>query len=190
MTRSVQIVERMRWMSALAGTAVVALAVGIVLAISSGPLGDTSGVPSSAAAGSSAPLDPRIATLAQHHPNGSVQAIVQFNAPVSQAKAQADARAYGRIIGNLPIIHGLAVQLTAAQARALATSPDVHAVSLNAAVTPQSLPAGFHFPGTLGRAGVAGDQLKTTYPQTLGLQPLWKFGVTGTGVGVGVIDTG
>src|SRR5690348_11788338 len=109
MTRSVQIVERMRWMSALAGAAILALAVGIVLAISGGQLRTlvpgASNVTAPTAGGSSAPLDPRIGTLAQHHPSTVVQAIVQFNAPVSQATAQADAKAHGRIIGKLPIIH-------------------------------------------------------------------------------------
>ncbi len=189
MTRSVQIVDRMRWMSALAGAAIVALAVCIVLAITSGQLG-SSNASASTAAVSSAPLDPRITTLAHHHPNRSVQAIVQFNAPVSEAKAQADVQAHGRIIGNLPIIHGLAIQLSAAQARVLAANPDVHAVSLNGAVTPQSLPAGLRLPVMPGSASVAGNQLQTTYPQTLGLQPLWKVGIAGTGVGVAVIDTG
>src|SRR5690242_474939 len=143
MTRSVQIVERMRWMSALAGAAVVALAVGIVLAMSIGQLRSVvpgaSSAPATPAGGSSAALDPRIATLAQHRPDAAVQAIVQFNAPVSQAKAEVDAKAHGRIIGKLPIIHGLAIQATAAQAGALAANPDVHAVSLNTTVTPQSL---------------------------------------------------
>jgi serine protease AprX len=191
MTRSVQIVERMRWMSALAGAAMLALAVGLALAMSGGQLlPGSSGAAATTAGGSSAPLDPRIATLAQNHPSAVVQAIVQFNAPVSQAKAQADAKARGRIIGNLPIIHGLAVQTTAAQARALATNSDVHAVSLNTTVTPQSLPAGAHLPMMPGSQSVSGDQLQTTYDQTLGVTRLWKFGVTGTGVGVAVIDTG
>jgi serine protease AprX len=191
MTRSVQIVERMRWMSALAGAAIVALAVGLALAMPGGQLlPGSSGAAAATAGGSSAPLDPRIATLAQNRPSAAVQAIVQFNAPVSQAKAQADARAHGRIIGNLPIIHGLAVQTTAAQARALAGNSDVHAVSLNTTVTPQSLPSGMHIPMMPGSQGVSGDQVQTTYDQTLGVTPLWKFGVTGTGVGVAVIDTG
>jgi serine protease AprX len=193
MTRSVQIVERMRWMSALAGAAILALAVGIVLAIPGGQLRTlvpgASSATAPAAGGSSAPLDPRIATLAQNRPSAVVQAIVQFNAPVSQARAQADAEAHGRIIGNLPIIHGFAVQTTARQARALAASSDVHAVSLNTTVTPQSLPAG-HLPMMPGSHSVSGDQVQTTYDQTLGVTPLWKFGVTGTGVGVAVIDTG
>jgi serine protease AprX len=194
MTRSVQIAERMRWMSALAGAAIVALAVGIALAISTGQLRAVVPGASSAAAptpgGSSAPLDPRIAALGQRRPSAIVEAIVQFNAPVSQAKAQADARAHGLIIGNLPIIHGLAVRATAAQARALAANPDVHAVSLNTTVTPQSLPVGGHLPMMPGSQSVSSGQLQTTYNQTLGVTPLWKFGVTGTGVGVAVIDTG
>ena len=71
MTRSVQIVERMRWMSALAGAAVLAIAVAIALGATGGQLrtlvpGSSSG--SAPAAGSSAPLDPRIATLAAHQP--------------------------------------------------------------------------------------------------------------------------
>jgi serine protease AprX len=190
MTRSVQIVERMRWMSALAGAAIVALAVGIALAISAGQLrsvvpGSLS-APAPAAGGSAAALDPRIATLAQRHPGAMVQAIIQFNAPVSQAKAQADAKARGRIIGKLPIIHGLAIEATAAQAKELAANLDVHAVSLNATVTPQSM----RLPMMFGAQRVSSDQLQSTYAQTLGVTPLWKFGVTGTGVGVAVIDTG
>jgi serine protease AprX len=192
MTRSVQIVDRMRWMSALGGAAVVAIAVAIALGATNGLLrtvvpGGSSG---SAVGGSSAPLDPRIATLTAHHPGSVVQAIVQFNAPVTQAKAQSDAaHVHGRLIGNLPIIHGLALQLTAAQARSLAANPDVHAVSLNTTVTPQSLPYG-HLPFQMAGLGVSGAQLQTTYDQTLGVLPLWKFGVTGTGVGVAVVDTG
>jgi serine protease AprX len=191
MTRSVQIVERMRWMAALAGAALVALAVSLALGGASGQLRAPVTGSSSTSAGASAPLDPRIATLAQHHPGQTLQAIVQFNAPVSQAEAQADAgRVHGRVIGKLPIIHGLALQLTAAQARSLAMNPDVHAVSLNTTVTTQSLPPGYHLPVMPGSASVSSSQLQTTYDQTLGVTPLWKFGVTGTGVGVAVIDTG
>jgi len=192
MTRSVHIVERMRWMSAIAGAGAVAIAVAIMLGATSGQLrtvvpGSSSG---SLPAGSSAPLDPRIAALADRHPGTSLQAIVQFNAPVTPAKAQSDAtEVHGRVIGNLPIIHGLALSLTAAQARSLAASPDVRAVSLNTTVTPQSLPYG-HPPFRMAGLGVSGSQLQTTYDQTLGVLPLWKFGITGTGVGVAVVDTG
>ena len=188
MTRSVHIVERMRWMSALAGAAVLALAAGLVLALASGQV--QAGPAAAPIGGSSAPLDPRIATLAQQHPTRVLEAIVQFNAPVSEAKAQADTRGHGRVIGNLPIIHGLAIRATAAQARALAANPDVHAISLNGTVTTQSLPRGGRLPFMPGSPGVSAAQLQTTYDQTLGVTPLWNYGVTGTGVGVAVIDTG
>jgi len=194
MTRSVHIVERMRWMSALVGAAVLALAVGIGFALASGQLRvaapGSSNVSAQATGGSAAPLDARIATLASRHPGQSIQAIVQFNAPVSTARAAADARTHGRIIGNLPIIHGLAVQATAAQARALAANPDVHAVSLNTTVTPQSVTPGLRIPVMPGSQPAPSNQLQTTYDQTLNVTPLWKFGVTGSGVGVAVIDTG
>jgi len=187
MTRSVHIVERMRWMSALAVAAVAAVALAIALGATGGQIRlvpNSSASP--AAAGSSAPLDPRIATLAAHRPSATVQAIVQFNATVTTAKANSDAaRVRGRIVGNLPIIHGLALSLTAAEARTLATNPDVHAVSLNSTVNTESLP--FHM---IGGQSVPTNQLQTTYDQTLGVLPLWKFGVTGTGVGVAVVDTG
>jgi serine protease AprX len=188
MTRSVQIVERMRWMSALAGAALVAIALAIALGATSGQirLVQNSSAGTTQPGGSSAPLDPRIATLAAQRPSAPVQAIVQFNAPVAPAKAESDAAAvHGRVIGNLPIIHGLALSLTAGQARSLATNPDVHAVSLNTTVNTESLP--FHMvPGQ----ALSAAQLQTTYDQTLGVLPLWKFGVTGTGVGVAVVDTG
>ncbi|HTX45919.1 MAG TPA: S8 family peptidase [Solirubrobacteraceae bacterium] len=187
MTRSVQIVERMRWMSALAGAAVAAIALAIALGATSGQIRlvpNSSGA--STAPGSSAPLDPRIATLAAHRPSATVQAIVQFNATVTAAKAKSDAVGVrGRVIGNLPIIHGLALSLTAAEARSLATNPDVHAVSLNTTVTTESLP--FHMvPGQ----GLLTSELQTTYDETTGVTSLWRFGVTGTGVGVAVVDTG
>jgi serine protease AprX len=186
MTRSVQIVERMRWMSALAIAAVAAVALAIALGATSGQIRLVPNSSASPAAGSSAPLDPRIATLAAHHPTATVQAIVQFNATVTAAKANADAaHVRGRIIGNLPIIHGLALSLTAAEARSMATNPDVHAVSLNTTVNTESLP--LHM---IGGQSVPTNQLQTTYDQTLGVLPLWKFGVTGTGVGVAVVDTG
>jgi serine protease AprX len=189
MTRSVQIVERMRWMSALAGAAVLALLAGIVLAAAGGPLRAGATGATTAPADSAAALDPRIASLAANHPSRVVQAIVQFNAPVSQAQAAADAgRVHSHVIGKLPIIHGLALELTAAQARALSGDPDVHAVSLNTTVTPQDLPRGM--PTMPGGRGVLSDLLQTTYDQTLDVTPLWRFGVTGTGVGVAVIDTG
>ncbi|MBV8218573.1 MAG: S8 family peptidase [Solirubrobacterales bacterium] len=188
MTRSVHIVERMRWMSALASAAVVALVLGIALGATTGQirLVPNSSGGATQPAGSSAPLDPRIAALAAHRPNAPLQAIVQFNATVTSTKADSDAAdVHGRMIGNLPIIHGLALSLTAGAARSLATNPDVHAVSLNTTVSAESLPFQVN-----PRQALSASQLQTTYDQTLGVLPLWRFGVTGTGVGVAVVDTG
>lgn len=188
MTRSVPIVERMRWMSALAGAAAVAIAFAIALGATSGQIRLVPNLwgGASAPAGSSAPLDPRLSALAAHRPTAMVQAIVQFNAGVPAAKAASDATGvHGRIIGNLPIIHGLALSLTAGEARSLAASPDVHSVSLNTTVNTESVP--FH--AILGHP-LSASELQTTYDDTIGVLPLWRFGVTGTGVGVAVVDTG
>jgi serine protease AprX len=147
MTRSsTGIVERMRWMTALPLCAFLAIAVTVALravpvSVSSSASSATSGPPAPGTlaalnpAGSSAPLDPRIASIAAHHPGRTVEAIVQFKGGVGQLQAQADvARVHGNVFGVLQIINGLAVKLTAAQASKLSTSPDVHSVSLNTVI--------------------------------------------------------
>jgi serine protease AprX len=180
MSPTIGIVERMRWMSALAASAVLAVGVIIALSMVGKPLtAPATASPASDAAGSSATLDPRIGTLAARHPSRAVEAIVQFNAGVSAAAQRADvARVNGRVTGDLHIIHGLAVRVSAARAGTLASNGDVRAVSLNARVAPQDAP-------------VAGD-LSTTFNQTLGAAALWHLPVrlTGRGIGVAVIDTG
>jgi serine protease AprX len=181
MSPTIGIVERMRWMSALAASAVLAVGVIIALSMVGKPLTAPAATasPASDAAGSSATLDPRIGTLAARHPSRAVEAIVQFNAGVSAAAQRADvARVNGRVTGDLHIIHGLAVRVSAARAGTLASNGDVRAVSLNARVAPQDAP-------------IAGD-LSTTFNQTLGAAALWHLPVrlTGRGIGVAVIDTG
>lgn len=188
MTFSFEIVERMRWMSAFAASAVLALAVAIALGAADGQLHVGSSAPSSlgaspAPAGSTSALDPRIANLATQHPARSIEAIVQFNAGVGAAAAKADTRAVGgRVIGELPIINGLAAKLAASQARMLAMSPAVHSVSLNTQITSQGNPH--------KDSPSDGSQLQTTYNQTLSTAGLWQAGGTGAGVGVAVLDTG
>ena len=39
-------------------------------------------------------------------------------------------------------------------------------------------------------SGFSTSNLQTTYDQTLGVSPYFRYGYTGTGVGVAVIDTG
>jgi serine protease AprX len=143
-----------------------------------------------APAGSSAPLDPRIAAIAATRPSQSVEAIVQFKGGVGLERARWDVtRLQGRVVGELHIINALAVKLTAAQARSLASSGDVHAVSLNAAVKTVGGPDGpgghKHHHGSIDT-----KDLLTTYNQTLNATSLWQAGFDGSGVGVAVVDTG
>jgi serine protease AprX len=169
----------MRWMSALVASAVLTIGVIIALSVVGKPLTAPVGAPASDAAGSSATLDPRIGSLAARHPGRVIEAIVQFKTGVTPAAQRADiARVGGRITGNLHIINGDALKLTAANAGRLASSGDVHAVSLNTAIAAQNAPAAV--------------DLDTTFNQTLGSSALWHLpiGLTGRGVGVAVIDTG
>jgi serine protease AprX len=187
MTSSFRTVDRMRWMSALA-----AIVLALVYSLALSGAHQLPSLPSSFSAhaithagGSSAPLDPRIATLAAAHPNAQLEAIVQFKPGLSLGRARADAlRAGGRVYGTLRIINGLAVTMSAAEAQHLAAGPDVHSVSLNTQITSQGGPMLDH------ARGLAARQLQTTYDQTLGVTGLWRHGATGAGVGVAVVDTG
>src|SRR5579875_429942 len=210
------VVERLRWMSVLVAALAASACLARVATLGHDQLGAQSspaaGSVTPAPAGSSAPLDPRIASIAAHHPDQLLDTIVQFRAGVSPARARWDvSRISGRVFGQLHIINALAVRLTAQRARWLAANPDVHAVSLNTVVTPEGGPlpgdpaqadagARFDARGPLGPRGPWGppgrarisdlSQLQTTYDQTLGVTSLWRAGITGTGVGVAVIDTG
>jgi serine protease AprX len=195
MTRSIGIVERMRWMSALIASAVLALTATIALGAVDGQLSTSRGSTAAAGApaGSSATLDPRIASLATHHPSRSIETIVQFDAGVSPGAAKSQTTASGgRVFAELALIHGLAARMTASQASSLALRPDVHSVSLNTEIAPQGGP-GLGSPVSTGPGltppGSSGP-VKTTYDQTLGVTGLWRAGVTGAGVSVAVIDTG
>jgi serine protease AprX len=194
MTRSFGIVDRMRWMSTLGASAILTLALCLALAGQHGQLLSAQS-PSSASAqpalaGSSAPLDPRIATLAARRPDQLVQTIVQFKGGVSADRARWDiARFAGNVFGELHIINALAVKLTAREARSLAASPDVRAVSLNAAIKTEGDPAA-GAGHDHGRRSLNANSLETTYDQTMGIPALWQGGIDGAGIGVAVIDTG
>jgi serine protease AprX len=181
MTRSIRSVNPVRGLSALMASIAALLVFFAVLAGGhrpdfSPPIRAASG----GSGGSTAALDPRLARLASTAPHRLVEAIAQFKPGVTQSAARADvARVGGRVFGELHIIPALAVRLTAAQTRMLATSPDVHAVSLNSQVESSTWAVG----GTT-------SNLQTTYNQTLNAPSLWFSGDTGSGVGVAVIDTG
>ena len=196
MTRTIGLADRIRWMVMVAALGTLALAWSVALAASRGQLPSLRGVPTSSTSGSSAPLDPRIAAMAARHPHEIVQAIVQFKAGVGVDRARWDVtRARGTVFGELPIINGLAVKLTASRARWLAADRDVHAVSLNSQVAVQDVPFGradrsSRWSHGRGHHGSPATELQTTYDSTLNATQAWQDGTTGAGVGVAVIDTG
>src|SRR5207248_7297748 len=110
-----------------------------------------------------------------------------FKGGVSIDRSRWDiARVSAHVIARLHIINAVALKLTAAQARALSASPDVHAVTLNATVKPEGGPGS----GRPHKGKIATRNLQTTYDQTLNVTGLWRSGADGAGVGVAVIDTG
>jgi serine protease AprX len=194
MTQSIAAVDRMRWLSALVASLLLTAMVSLALSVNRAPAAPSaSGSVASGAltGGSDAVLDPRIATLAAAHPGTTVEAIVQFKAGVSGDRARRDsAGAHARVIADLHIINALGLRVSAADARALAVNPDVHAVSLNTVIRPQGLGGDHRF--HLDKNIVNGRALSSdnTYDQTLNATGLWRSGLTGTGVGVAVVDTG
>jgi serine protease AprX len=205
MTRPIGTVDRIRWMAALLASAALTMVVAFGLhhwQFSAGQGGAPA--PATASAGSSSPLDPRIASLAAHHPQRVIEAIVQFKPTVSPERARWDvSRVQGHVFGELQIINALAVKLTAERARWLAANQDVHAVSLNAVIKTQGGPGVGGRGGSAGPGGPAANGLahrhghgpsqsnpQNTYDQTLDATGLWSQGINGQGVGVAVLDTG
>jgi serine protease AprX len=118
----------------------------------------------------------KLASVARSAPKREVVAIAQFKPNFSERKARKLVRAHhGRVTADLSLIHGLAVKLSAREAKALRRSRHVVALSLNAKVRGQ---------------GASSGQLSTTFPKTIRADKLWRRGITGQGVGVAVIDTG
>jgi serine protease AprX len=107
---------------------------------------------------------------------GEATHIVQLAPGVSLAGGERAVQAAGgEVTGRLPIIDGLAVRLSAAEARALAGDAHVEHVSVNAGVKPQ---------------GYDSKSLATAYPASVAAEKAWGGNITGKGVGVAVIDTG
>jgi serine protease AprX len=118
----------------------------------------------------------QLATVARTAPARKVQAIAQFKPAFSEKKARALVRKHGgSVTGRVPLIHGLAIKVTAKEAAALQRERGVIAVTLNGKVKAQGANAG---------------RLNTNYPKTIRADRLWERGFTGSGVGVAVIDSG
>jgi serine protease AprX len=118
----------------------------------------------------------QLATLARRAPSRTVQAIAQFKPAFSEKKACALVRRHGgRVTGRIPLIHGLAIKATAKEAAALRRERSVIAVTLNGKVKAQ---------------GASSGRLNTNYPKTIRADRLWDRAITGSGVGVALIDSG
>jgi len=113
---------------------------------------------------------------AAHAASRDATHIVQLRAGVSlaQGRTAVDA-AGGEVSGELPIIRGLAVQLSARARARLAHDPSIAAIAINAPIRSQ-----------LDRPDA---NLSTTYPGSVFAPLAWRT-ATGSGVGVAVIDTG
>jgi serine protease AprX len=181
-------------MSALVASLLLTAMVSLALSINRAPAAPSASgsvAPAALTGGSNATLDPRIVTLAAAHPGKAIEAIVQFKAGVSADRARQDSTgAHAHVIADLHIINALGLRVSAVNARALAANPDVHAVSLNSVIHTQGLGGDHRF--RLDKSIVGGRTLSSenTYDQTLNATGLWRSGLTGTGVGVAVIDTG
>ena len=83
---------------------------------------------------------------AAHRHNASVEAIVQLQPSATPEQVGRKVRSLGgRVTGDLHIIHGLAVHMSAPAAKKLAREHDlVRAVSLNAGVKPEAVDTTFH----------------------------------------------
>ncbi|HTU96671.1 MAG TPA: S8 family peptidase [Solirubrobacteraceae bacterium] len=133
----------------------------------------------SGAANAPGVLSPSLAHLAATSPSRRVVAIIQLKHGTDLAAGRALVRSVGGRPGpGLSIINGLSATLTAADARTLAQSAHIHAVSLNSVLR-----------STWWRGTPAPWQLSTTYDQSVHATGLWRHS-TGRGVGVAVIDTG
>ncbi len=116
--------------------------------------------------------------------------IVRFDHDVATAERIAMLQAAGgRVVRDLHLIDGLGAELDRRAARELARAPGVIAVSRDRVVRPSGKPA----PCGGRAADWCASELDTAYVQSTRADKAWsdrQSPVTGSGVGVAVIDTG
>ncbi len=127
----------------------------------------------------SAAVQPLLVRLAQEDDEALIDVIVQ--APGQTAAAQARAIALGGVVtAQLGIIQGFAVTLPAARVAALAQTPGVRAISLDAPVQTSGGPDG----------AVVTSALANAYNRAIRADKLWAQGYQGSSVTVAVVDSG
>jgi serine protease AprX len=115
------------------------------------------------------------ASASQNNTNGQYHVLV-FGGPGLNAQGSS----YGGWRNQLAGQGAYSATLTPAQIAQLSTSKDVQYVAPDVPMAPT---------GKLS-SGISAAQLATFYPQIDGATGLWQNGVTGSGVGIAVIDSG
>ena len=98
------------------------------------------------------------------------------------ATAEAVRRAGGRVTADLPLVHGVAADVTAATAARLAADPAVRAVTPDSEVRVTGLAD--------GATGTNVSTVKSVYRDEIGATALAVQGADGAGVRIALIDTG
>lgn len=169
------------------------------------------GANSSAAGAPTAHVQAVLAQIAARDPNRRVDVIIQLRPDASPSAGDPlVTSAGGRVLQDLPIIHGLAARMQAGDAQRMSADPTVRAISLNSEIKTQANQRhGRHrhhaarrhaahrghrthhrrkAPTTAG--AIDTSRLATSYPYSIRADKAWAAGYTGKGVGVAVIDTG
>jgi serine protease AprX len=127
-------------------------------------------------------LCPLAAAHAQAAPLSRV--VVQGTAPGTAAAAVRHAG--GHVTADLPVVDGVAAELTPAAARALAGEPGVRAVTPDVEVRVSGLPDGL-----AGDGGATNPEtVKSVYRDEIGATTLAQNGTTGGHVRIALVDTG
>jgi serine protease AprX len=164
-----------RWIATLSAAAAVGVSAASWQPTQPIRPGDTPSASPAAAA-------PAITAIAAQDPSRRIGVIVQL-APGVRAGDLVRA-AGGRITMRLPIIGGVAAQVSAAGALRLATDAGVRHVSLDAPVRSSD-------DGNSGSGDVNASKIASAYTESIAANDAWNGQrATGKGIGVAVIDTG
>ncbi len=126
---------------------------------------------------STAAIQPVLLEMAAAQPEQVVRVIIQKQIEGGLVEQMVE-QLGGEILSDLSIIHAFAAQLPASAIQELAANPGVRWISLDSQVA--STAARYGKPST-----------PTNYfLDTLRVRPVWQMGLTGSGIGVAVIDSG